>query len=909
MFHRSSLLLLFCLLTLVAQAQAPPKLPPGVRQVTSVEGITEYQLQNGLKVLLFPDPSSSDITANITYLVGSNHEGYGEKGMAHLLEHLLFKGSKNHKNIPQELTAHGARPNGTTSQDRTNYFETFRATDENLKWALDLEADRMVNSFVAKKDLDSEMTVVRNEFESGENDPFGVLLNKTMSTAFLWHAYGQTTIGNRSDIEKVPIERLQAFYKRYYQPDNAMLIVAGKIDPARTLALVQATFGKIPKPTRKLIKPYTVEPTQDGERALILRRVGDIQAVLAAYHVPPGSHEDFAALDVMCEILSDTPSGRLYKALVESGKATAVFGGAFQLRDPGLALFAAQVRKDGPLSEVKDVLIQVVQEMPASEPTAEEVDRAKMGLLKSVELTLNSSERLALQLSEWEAMGDWRLFFLYRDRIEKVTAADVQRVAKAYLKTSNRTVGEFIPTDAPERASIPETGEPSAHVRGYTGRAAIAQGEAFDASPANIDKRTRVVPLEGGIEMALLPKKTRGETVFVSMIFRFGNLPDLQFQDHVAAFTGSMLMRGTKQRTREQIQDELDRLKARMSIGGSATSATVGIETTRANLPAVLRLAREVLREPSFPEAEFKVLMEQSIAGLESQKSEPETLASIASSLHMDPYPVGDPRHPETLDEAIANEKKVTLEQVKAFHQGFYGASNVQIGVVGDFDEEATQRLLTELFADWKSPKKFERLVNQYFDVTVAHESVYVPDKANVTILGNLNLKLQDTDPDYPALVLGNFLLGGGFLNSRLATRIRQKEGLSYGVGSSLSGGSLDPVGEFSFYAICAPENADKVEKAFREELQKVLDVGYTPDEVKAALAGYLQMREGNRAKDSSLTGKLASNLYLDRTMAWDQAFEDKLRKLTPDEIRVAMKKHIDPARISIFRSGTLPQK
>src|SRR5262245_47748992 len=193
-----------------AQAPAAP-LPAGVQRVTSVEGITEYALPNGLRVLLFPDQSKSTITVNVTYLVGSKHENYGETGMAHLLEHLLFKGSTKHTDIPKELQDHGSRPNGTTSYERTNYFETFSASDVNLEWALDLESDRMVNSFVAKKDLDSEMTVVRNEFEAGENNPLGVLYQRVLSTAYPWHNYGKSTIGSRADIENVPIDRLQAF--------------------------------------------------------------------------------------------------------------------------------------------------------------------------------------------------------------------------------------------------------------------------------------------------------------------------------------------------------------------------------------------------------------------------------------------------------------------------------------------------------------------------------------------------------------------------------------------------------------------------------------------------------------------------------------------------------------------------
>src|SRR5690606_10617535 len=233
--------LLLSLALSCAFAQVRPS--DGVTLVTSVEGITEYRLDNGLRVLLFPDPSKATITVNVTYLVGSLHEGAGEAGMAHLLEHMLFKGSRNHANILQEMQDRGAQMNGTTSWDRTNYFETFDATDENLAWAIELEADRMVNALIAQADLDSEMTVVRNELEASENNPLGVLQRRLLSTAYIWHGYRDAPIGSRSDIENVSIERLRAFYRKHYQPDNAVLVIAGRIDEARTLALVAERFG------------------------------------------------------------------------------------------------------------------------------------------------------------------------------------------------------------------------------------------------------------------------------------------------------------------------------------------------------------------------------------------------------------------------------------------------------------------------------------------------------------------------------------------------------------------------------------------------------------------------------------------------------------------------------------------
>src|SRR5262245_25974456 len=319
--------ILFSLAASIATAAAPAA-PDAPVKVTEVEGITEYRLANGLRVLLFPDQSKPTVTVNITYLVGSRHEGYGETGMAHLLEHMLFKGTPKHSDIPKEFNVHGARFNGTTSEDRTNYYELFQATDENLDWALSLEADRMVNSFVARKDLDTEMTVVRNEYERGENSPTGVLIKRLQSIAYDWHNYGNSTIGNRSDIENVDIAHLQAFYRRYYQPDNAVLLVAGKFDPAKTLPLVNSYFGAIAKPTRQLPKLWTVEPTQDGERSFVVRRAGDTQIVALAYKTPSALHEHATALAYAIFALTDTPSGRLHKALVETGKASQVLGGS-----------------------------------------------------------------------------------------------------------------------------------------------------------------------------------------------------------------------------------------------------------------------------------------------------------------------------------------------------------------------------------------------------------------------------------------------------------------------------------------------------------------------------------------------------------------------------------------------------
>ncbi|HXI14647.1 MAG TPA: pitrilysin family protein [Thermoanaerobaculia bacterium] len=874
------------------------------RMITSVEGITEFELSNGLRVLLAPDPSKPTITVNITYLVGSRHENYGETGMAHLLEHLMFKGSLKHPNIPQELTSHGARPNGTTWFDRTNYYETFGATDENLNWALSLEADRMVNSFIAKKDLDSEMTVVRNEFESGENEPRAIIEERAVSTAYLWHNYGNSTIGARADLENVPIDRLQAFWRTYYQPDNAVLLIGGKIDEAKTLALVKKYFGPIRRPSRKLPKTYTAEPTQDGERTVTLRRVGDVQVVNSVYHVPAAVDPDSAAVEVLVGVLGDTPAGRLHKSLVEARKASSVNGYMQPLREPGFMLFSAEVRQDSSLDDARDTMLKTIHDTVIVPVTQEEVERVKSSLLKNVDLTVNNTERLGLALSEYIALGDWRLFFLTRDRIRKVTPADVNRVAAAFIKPSNRTVGLFIPTASPDRAEIPPPGDVTAMVKDYKGDPAIALGEAFDPSPRNIEARTSRTALPNGLKVALLPKKTRGETVAASMTVRFGDESSLMNRTTAAEMVGSMLTRGTSRHTRQQLKDALDRLKARVTVTGGPTQSNISVETVRANLAPVMRLLGEILREPVFPSSEFEQLRQEQLAEIEQSRSDPQAMAVTFLQRHTTRYPRGDVRYVSTPDEDVSDLQAAKLEDVKRFYSDFYGASVGELAVVGDFDKNEVTALATEIFGSWKSPRQFARVTRSFQDVPQLTQSLEAPDKANAFFVAGLNLNIRDDDPDFPAMLLGNYMLGGGFLNSRLASRIRQKDGLSYGVGSQFNASPLDKNGSFMTFAIYAPENASRLEAAFKEEIARALKDGFTAQEISEAKSGYLQSRQLSRAQDASLARSIAAQLFLDRTLVWDENLEKKIAALTPAAITAAMRRQIDPSKITIVKAG-----
>ncbi|HEU4995388.1 MAG TPA: pitrilysin family protein [Gemmatimonadaceae bacterium] len=877
-------------------------------RVTTVEGITEYSLPNGLRVLLFPDQSKPTVTVNITYLVGSRHEGYGEAGMAHLLEHLAFKGSTGHPKASQELSDHGARFNGTTFYDRTNYYETVPSTDKNLEWALDLEADRMVNSFIAKKDLESEFSVVRNEFELGENNPFRVTFERVMSAAYRFHGYGRSTIGNKADIESVPIDRLQAFYRKYYQPDNAILVVAGKFDAEKTLGIIETRFGRIPRPKRTLeagnviYATYTTEPVQDGERFVTIRRVGDTQQLMAGYHVPAGAHPDFAAVQVLTGILTDNPSGRLYKALVDAKLAASVNGFTLPFREPGMVLTFAEVRKENSLDSARAVLERTLDSSRTY--TTEEVERAKTDITKDIDLALNNSEQIAIGLTEWAAAGDWRLFFLTRDRVKAVTPADVQRVAGAYLKPSNRTVAVFIPTTGPDRAEVPATPNIAGMVANYRGTVAVQAGEAFDASPRNIDARTTHKALANGLQLTLLPKSTRGNRVITQIALRHGTEATLTGKVTISQLTTAMLSRGTTTLTRQQVKDSLDKLKAQVNILGGGNNVVANIETVRDNVLPALELVVQELRTPRFDASEFDKLKQENLAQIEQAKSEPIFLAQTTLFRALSPKPKGSPLYVPTADETIADLNAATLDEVKAFHTEFYGASFGDVAVIGDFDLGAITAAITRLLGDWKSPQPFARIVRTVPQLDSSSRVIETPDKANAAFFAGQNLTLRDDDADFAAMTLANYLIGGGALSSRLVTRLRQKEGISYAAQSVLQAQSLDRFSLFATFAIYAPQNVDRVLNAMREEMDRVRTEGFTQQEVDAAKSGYLQLRSQGRANDNELVGTLVNRRFAGRTMAYDDDLEKRIQALTPADVNAAAKKYLDPSKVVSVRAG-----
>ncbi len=890
------------------QSTETKKSDEDVMKITEIEGISEYRLTNGVRVLLFPDASKEVVTVNMTVFVGSRHEGYGEAGMAHLLEHMLFKGTPTHPDIPKALKDRGAgrSMNGTTWMDRTNYYETLPATGDNLEFAIRMEADRLVNSKILGEDLASEMTVVRNEFESGENSPFRVMMQRMQSAAFEWHNYGRTTIGNRSDIERVPVVKLRKFYRKFYRPDNVMVIVAGNFKADEALEYLDKYFGSLPIPDLPLDDTYTVEPGQDGERTVVVRRVGEIQLVGAAYHIPAGSHPDYAAAKALVYILGDEPSGRLYRNIVETEIATNVYSLSYAFTEPGLFMALVEVPAAGSIEQARMKLIEVMENSFSEEPiTDQELDRAVQQILKQRELEAADSDKIAVSLSDWAAQGDWRLYFLFRDTVEKLTRDDVQQFAEKYFVRENRTIGLFIPADEGKRIEVPEAPDLTTVLNGYKGREAVAAGEQIDPSPLAIEDRTERGELIGGMKYALLPKKTRGETVSMAMTIRFGQGDTLKDKIGAVELLGLLMTRGTDKLDYTQLQDELTRMRTELSMNSTIGVLQMSLKTKREFLPEVISLLGDILRRPRLDADELEVIRRQVVTDLEKGTTEPQSLAPKSVQKTLAPYDRDDVRYVMSVEEEIEMYKKVSVDEIKALHANFLSNQAGEISIVGDFDSEEVKALLKNQLAGWETSEPYVRVDRgPHPEIDGSLDLIETPDKANAFLYSSQQYALSDADPEYASLVLGNFILGGGSLSSRLGERVRQQEGLSYGVRSGLTARARDGRVDFTLYAITNPKNKDRLIEVLREELDLIRDKGVTAEELEQAKVAYLQAARVRRTSDASLRSELLGTLFNERTMEYHAQHEEQIKAATVDSVNAAINKYIDPEKLVMAVAG-----
>lgn len=870
----------------------------GFEYVKESGGIKEYKMtSNNLRVLLKKDKSAPVATFMVTYEVGSRNEAIGYTGSTHLLEHLMFKGSRKFNttkgnSVFQTLQSLGARMNATTWLDRTNYFAVLPS--EHLESLIEIEADRMRNAWIKEEDRQSEMTVVRNEFERGQNSPSGVLDEHIWATAYHAHPYHHSTIGWKEDIENVSIERLKEFYDTFYWPNNATAIAIGDFEEKDALAMIKKHFGKIRKSTKPIPEVYTAEPEQEGIRTVTLKRAGQQGIVGVAHKTPSATNKDAAAFMVLSSILSSGKNSRFYKNITDKGLTTSIYIWDSLFKDPGLFTVYANLSPDVKHKTVESLIIQEYEKIKTDGVTEAEVKKAQAQLVAAMKFSQDGSYAIASGLNEAIASGDWTLYTTYSEKIKNVTKEDVQRVVVEYFKEDLSTVGYFIPknkgaqgeraiTSAKELEKIKKKYITGAEEESLSSK--IVQSEPISG--------VRLFSLERGSGVVTMQGSFLGGDVYSNENRR------------VSDMVASMLDQGTKNMSKFEISEKLESVGARLNFFNGQARVGFSGKFLEEDTEMVFEIMADQIKNPLFSEQELEKVKKRAIAGY--KRSKESTRGNAMNNMLEAFYGKDHQNSPTNPDQAIEDIKKITAQNLEEYHSKNYGTGSMVIVVVGDIKHQELEKMVKESFGGWKkSPlntKKEERVASK----KAGKVYLTMQDKTSTDFLVGTALEIDRYHPDYLPLYLGTHTLGGNF-SARLMQTVRVKEGLTYGINSSLSGFGNGNDGYWMVGGTFAPQLLSKGESSTLREVKLWLEKGITQKELdvtKSTLTGGFQV-------GFDTTGGLASGILsavvTHNSLEYLDSYPEQVKKITLDQVNEAIKKYITLDGLYRVAAGSIDQ-
>lgn len=887
------------------------------QKITELNGVEEYLFApNGLKILLVQDNAAPVVTVQMVYMVGSKHEVPGNTGSTHLLEHLMFKGTEKFTkskgtSIDTELTRYGAQMNATTWNDRTNYYETIPS--DKIALALEIEADRMRNLTLLKEDKESEMTVVRNEFERGENNPFSLLSKEIWATAYMAHGYHHSTIGWKSDIENMPMQVLRDFYDTYYWPNNSWLTVIGDFKKESLFPMIEKFFGNIPASPHEIPQPYTQEPPQHGPRKVIVKKPGEMSVISVAYKIPGALDEDVPALVVLADALGSGPSSVLNKDFVDTGLSYYAFASASQFAENGL--FTATIGFDPSKNpeELNAKLLESINKVKEEGVSQKDIDRIIANLNGQTILNRDGSGSIASELTEYIASGDWKEYINESKRIAAVTAADVARVAKKYLVEDQSTTGYFIPRN---------TGSQEAQGDAAAQRLEANDGKYFYRNPAvytmaasSVEiKKSMAALMEKGDEDFIRKKvagidvivKETGAKDFMSVAasFPISEFFDKNSNEMIPTLTTGMLSKGTLKHDKFQFSEQLEQLGVDIYISSNKDHINIDFKCLSKDVEKVISLLAEELREPLFDAKEFELLKQQYVGNIQQGLSNPSTRGSIALAQAL--FPAGHPSYSKSIEDVIKDIQNVKLDDLKSFHKKYFGPAGMHFVAVGDVKPKTLFKSIEKNFKGWKGGTQLSK---KNFSVQKSNQTtrvITIPEKPSAELFIGQYTGIQREDADYLPFIVGNSVLGGGF-SGRLMLTVRDEAGLTYGIYSRHSGHNYTG-GYWMVNASFNPELFGKGKEATLAELKKWVEKGITAEELKDKKTNMV----GSFKIGLATTTGMAANILavVERGLKPDYIYQypKDLEAVTLDQVNAAIKKYIDLNNLIIIEAGSLDQ-
>lgn len=893
---------LTCLLVfpLGSEAAAPDRADATVPQAridAQAAGISSYVLANGFKIILAPFAAAANVRVELVVKSGSLVEGYGETGMAHLLEHMLFKSAGKRESIKSDLTKLGARWNATTSADRTSFFETLSSEPKRVDEAIRIEADRFMRAGFTREDLAAEMTVVRNELERNDSSPSSVLMRAIQHQSFFWHGYGRPTIGARSDIESASFDSLHAFYNKHYRPDNTFLLVSGNFDPQRVLALAGSLFSEAQLPAG----PKAASLTRDEPLAVTTRSELSLPAgttmAFSAWKVPGSYDRQTVALELATSAICSNDWGSLRKTVVlESKAAVSVSCSGWGQSQAGLLIATAAAGKSADAEALSRALHEHVEAAAAKGVSKDQLERARVESTNAFERAGSAHEMFAGLLADAEVSGDWRLAFWRNDAIKAITLEEANSALRTWIVSANRSDALLRHADAAAPPRLPEPVDPAARVQGKDWPKVAKESDPFPKTAAELAKATVAVPLDGNAAQAvLLRRKTQGDLAWLMLGNDYGNETALRGRSTACDMASVLIGYGGGGMSRDQLDAKLEKLRANWGI----SLGRISIEAPRDNIGAALDILLAAWASPAMPAAEFERLKASMIAGGEATLKDPVSVAYNVLERRFDNYPQNHPRRTLSIEQELAQIQAVTLDDVMACQKEFGGRSHVRLAVVGDFSEEDVKTIWAKVRAVPTASVPYARIPE--FDapakVDTAPITVAMPSKPNASVGGRAVMPISDGAEDFPALRIAVKILGAD-TDSRIWRRLRETEGLAYGAGATLMGSSFEARSELSLSASAPSEKAEMALALLQDELARALKDGFTEEEVERAKKTWAEERKTYSEQEPLYAARLAQGMLTGRDFAWMAQYDERIARVTARDAAEALRKHAGSAPI-----------
>lgn len=889
-------LLMTCILGAVAQANT-------LELMAERDGVVEYRLDNGLRVIFAEDPSASAIFFNMVYLTGSLADPESKSGTAHLLEHLMFKGTEHRsgQQLISGLRQRGIQFNATTSYDRTRYSAAFDADPAKLEYMVELEAERMLGLAFDQAALEGEVDVVLREMELAQDDSLAALGQQMLAAATPGRGYGRPALGEREELGNITGADLTRFHTTYYQPHNAVILIAGKFDAKRALAAVQRHFssltssvsadGKEQGPTPMPDKPVTVSVTQ-----------GEIDMVTLGYPLPPANDERNVALMVLADIFAGEPHGRLYQALVVPGHALGVLALQQNFKQGGYFMFSVPLAQGQSREQAQAVLIKHVESLARQRIGEAELQRAKVASRHMKERILRDPGMLSHILSESVALGNWQLLLQRYDQLAELDIQSVQQQAEGHFVSQRRLLGKLHAggQSAGSAPAAPHTAKAAGSLDSAVEVEAplMVDVAAFNQHIMAVENSVQRSRLDHGLKLALRPLPGDAGPVQGIMTLRFGDAHSLFGKGAVAELAGTMLLRGSESFSHQEIVDRANQLGAGLSVMPSGSVLTVRFESPAENLSALLDLVAEVLRRPTFPLSEFELVKRQRLLSLTRADQRPASVAGLQLRRYGEDFPVGDIRRHTEHDEMRAAVKKVDRKDVLYFHTHFYGADQGEFALAGNFDPQQVREQLAVLFGDWRSQRPNNRTSKPYKDVKPARMHIRANAAQTGYYIGRLNFAANSKTEDAAALFIAEHILGRHPVASRLGKRLREEENLTYQIRSSIKLATFDDASWVSIQGSYPRGQGARLADIVREEVTRLAKSGISQQELELARNTILNERRLSFSQDRNILSWLPRQLYEGSTMqSWVER-NDAFAAVNLEQVNAVMRRYWDAEKM-----------